>query len=110
MASEHINRPIPKAVLDAAHRKLCRRVAACILQAMAESDIGPDMVDFRLDLPKGTTQRRIARLMTGRTNEMRMVSDLACALDFEPVFSIYRPCAVQFEQHPEPPADRMLEP
>lgn len=81
--------PIPRATLDAAHRRLTRRVAALLIQAMAEHDMGYDELAEALGVKPIAMRNYINGLITGKTKAMRDVSDLACALDCEFHFTVH---------------------
>jgi len=91
---------IPKEELDAAHRKLCRRVASTIIAGMAEADVSFDVLDARLSHKPGFSKRFLNDLITAKTNILRVVSDLSYALGFEPKFSFTYP----LRQHQEAPS------
>lgn len=85
---------IPKEVLDAAHRRFCRKVAAQIINAMADSDTGLETIDSRVEWSTGATESILRQLVTGDTDMFRELSDLSVALHAVPVIEIVFPQVV----------------
>lgn len=79
MPSDQVTQ-IPKAELDKAHRRLCREVAASLLSAMAEADVGFYEMAVALEIDERSLRRYFYRLMDGRTRALREISDLATAM------------------------------
>ncbi len=80
--------PIPRATLDAAHRRLTRRIAAMLIQAMAERDMGYDELAEALGVKSIIVRNYINGLITGKTKALRDMSDIACALNCELHFAV----------------------
>lgn len=72
---------IPQEVLDAAHRRLCREVAAVIASTMAETDTGWEMVAAKTDRSVEYWKAWFMTLLDGtNTDELRSVSRLGTAM------------------------------
>ena len=86
-----IVRPIPKEELDDAHHKLCLRVATMILDLMEKTGVSYATIDARLGRRPGWSRRMINDLINGTTDELRIVSDLSCAMGFTPHITFENP-------------------
>ena len=79
-------KPIPKAELQAACRRLCQRLAAALLRTMADADATFGLIDKRLGKKPGASQAMLYRLAEGRAVRLREISDftwaMGCELDF----------------------------
>lgn len=75
--------PIPKEVLNKAHRKLLKKLAVLIIQCMEEADISFETIETRLGWPEGRAQEELMLMISGESNLLREVSDLAVAMDCE---------------------------
>lgn len=79
---------IPEEVLKAAHLRWCRRVAAQIVQAMAETGISYDEMETRIGQKPGFVKRWLNKYIDGSTREGREMTDLCCAMNVEPSLKI----------------------
>lgn len=91
---------IPQEVLDRAHRRLARQIAATLLVAMAETDVGFDEIARRLGEPPSSTRRWFNRMASGDGGAgLCMIAAMATALDCQIHVSIH-----SFSQaNPDPP-------
>lgn len=81
---------IPQDVLDAAHLRLCREVAAVIAMAMAETGAQWATLDAKCSKKPGYFKAFFVSLMDGDTKELREVSDMCCALGTHPIISLQK--------------------
>lgn len=76
-------KPIPKAVLRAAVRRLRRSAAAAIMGAMAETDTSFSLMAFRMGRREKTVRRWLMSLADGRRaspkDDLRTIADMATA-------------------------------
>ena len=80
--------PIPKEDLDRAYRKLSRRVAALVLEVMAEHDVSFAELALRLEWSESKLRRWFSRLADGSGQDLRPFSDMAFALGTELTLSL----------------------
>lgn len=80
----------PREEMDRAVRKMCRRVASMLIEAMAWRDMSYADVDARLERPKGFTKRQVIALSEGRAVNigLRTLAECAWALDVDVRFSV----------------------
>ncbi len=81
---------IPQEVIEAARRRLKRRVAAMIIRAMADEDCSFEVIAERLGDDPLRLRLFVHELIEGRGNSLNEVSDLCLAMGVEPQFSITR--------------------
>jgi cyanate lyase len=87
--SETVER-IPEETLAAARLKLKRRLAALIIQVMAETGMTYEDIEARIGERKGFVKRYINALIDGTSKTMDEACDLATAMDAEIVVSMQR--------------------
>lgn len=82
---------IPQEVLEAARRRLCRRFAAVILEAMADADISFTQMAYRIGKDEPKVRGWFDELSNGRSISLDCISDmlLACAAELD--FRVTRP-------------------
>lgn len=80
--------PLTDAQKATARLKLKRRVAACLLTALAESGLETAAVEDRLGVRHGSFGRYIQRLMSGKTRDLDFISDCLLALGFDIVLTL----------------------
>lgn len=81
---------IPMEELETARRMLCRRLAASLAIAMAETDIGLAEIDARCRLTAGTSQNWLLRLLDGDSIDLDAISDVFLACGCLLKFSLVR--------------------
>lgn len=91
---------IPEEILKAAHLRWCRRVAASMMTALAETGISYAEIEQKLEMKNGSVRRWLNSYMEGTTNEGRIMTDLCCAMNVEPMLTLQ-----YFPPKPQPPAD-----
>jgi len=64
----------------ASHRRLCRHIAAAVVQCMADTDMSFAEIAERIGSTAGAVKRKIDRLIAGRSISFRDVSDFATAM------------------------------
>lgn len=64
-------------------RKLCRHVAASLIEAMSVTDSSFEDMDTRLAVTPGASKRAMMRLVNGTDADLCWISDLAFAMDCE---------------------------
>lgn len=82
---------IPQEKLEAARRRLKRRIAAQIIWAMAEEDVTFEDIDARLGTDGSfgrDTRQYVHDLIEGRGAALDPVSDLCLAIGREPIVTI----------------------
>lgn len=80
---------IPDEVLKAAHLRWCRRVAAAIIQAMAETGVTYEAIEARIGQERGWAKRWLNKYIDGTTSEGRAMTDLCCAMNCEPTLTLH---------------------
>jgi hypothetical protein len=80
---------IPDEVLKAAHLRWCRKVAAAIIQAMAETGMCYPDIEARIGQKSGWAKRWLNKYIDGTTTEGREMTDLCCALGVEPELRLH---------------------
>lgn len=93
--------PIPLEELKAARLRMKRRVAALIIQALAESGMSYAEVEIRIGEKPGFVKRYINNLIEGRIKGMDPIPDLALGMGFEVRFTA-QPLAALSNTEPEP--------
>ena len=66
---------------DASHRRLCREIAASLIQCMADTDMSLAQIAERIGSSAGAVKRKLDRLIAGRSISLRDVTDLATGMD-----------------------------
>lgn len=92
---------IPEEVLKTAHLRWCRRVAAAVIMAMAETGATYQQLEARMGTKPGTTKRWLNKYIDGTTTEGRELTDICCALNAEPTLTIRHWADVVHEYEPE---------
>jgi hypothetical protein len=92
---------IPDADLLRARRKMCRQIAAAIIGAMADEDMGFDQVAARLDVPETAVRRWMKQMIDGTSHDLDAVSDMTLAMGCEMVFSLPARQPLNPEMQPE---------
>jgi hypothetical protein len=84
--------PIPQEELDRVLRKTCRRLAATLIRAMAETDTSFSLIAKRVGRSEWSLRRGIRRLIDGdgRGFPLDFISDFAIAMGCEIVFTLER--------------------
>ncbi len=82
------DKPIPKAVLKVVRERTCRRVAAAIITAMAETDTGIDVIAARLGKKSEAIKVLIDRLIAGQSASLDKISEILWAMGCELAFSL----------------------
>lgn len=77
--------------MNAARRKMYRRMAACIISAMAETDADYDFIATRLEVNTSKVKSWIDAFIagTGADKAMNEFSDLLLAMGCEPNFQLH---------------------
>jgi predicted DNA-binding protein len=94
---------IPKHAIEAARRKIKRRVASVLIRCMAEEDMGFEQIANRLDQPTETVRKWVYDLAEGIGKDMNEMSDLALAMDCEIEFGARK------VEYPQPKTDQPAE-
>lgn len=92
---------IPLDDLKRARRKLCRRIAACLVSAMAETDTGFEQIAGRLSVSEEVVRRWFNRMLDGTATDLNTVSDLSYAMDCEFTFSLEKIPGIEVGVKPE---------
>lgn len=71
---------IPKDDLLRARRKLCRKIAASLAMAMAETDTGIPLIAVRLGVSESVVRHWFKRLLDGTMHSLDHISDLAWSM------------------------------
>jgi len=80
--------PIPKEVLERARRVLCRRMGACVVSAMADTDTDFATIAARLSTSERVVSGWLDTLISGSAISLDKISDLLFAMGAEMEFSI----------------------
>jgi hypothetical protein len=84
-----------------ARRKLKKKLAAVIINAMAETDADYDYIAARLRMDSAKVEKEICGLITGQTKALDEVSDLMLAMGAE--------CVISLQSYQEPVRPAPLE-
>jgi hypothetical protein len=82
--------PIPVEVLARVRARSCRRVAACIAHAMAETDTGFDQMAARLGVSEAALERRLTAMLNGTNTALDTISDMLFACGCELKISLQK--------------------
>lgn len=84
--------PIPREELDRARRKMCRRIAAALVGAMAETDTGFDTIAARLGRSEASCRAFLRSMIDGTPprNGLDLMSDFAFAMGCEIEFRVVK--------------------
>lgn len=75
--------PIPLAVLKVARLKFKRKLAAVIIEALADSGMSIETVEARLEMKSGEFIAYLSRLLQGEENGLNDFVDIATATGYE---------------------------
>lgn len=84
------NEAIPKELLEKARRVTCRRIAAAVVQCMADTDTSFTEMAVRLDRKEETVRGWLTKLTDGESIDLDSVSDMMTAMGAELAYSIQR--------------------
>lgn len=82
--------PIPREILDAACRKMCRRIASTLIRAMAETDTSFALMAVRIGVPEKKVRKWMDALLDGTGTRLRPISDMCTAMGCELDFHVTR--------------------
>ena len=82
--------PIPKVELERAHRKLSRRVASCIVRAMAETDTSISDIAARLGRDENRVLAKLVEFIMGDGGSLDWISDMLLACGCEADWSVQK--------------------
>lgn len=86
---------VTKKELEMVRRKTARRIAACIVSCMADTDTGFDVIAHKIGQDESTVRRWLYDFIEGRTgggglDDLSKFSDVLLAMGAEPVFRVQR--------------------
>lgn len=85
-----MNERIPQEVLDRAHRRLSRGIAATIVRVMADTDTSIEELAVRLGKPADKVKSWLDRMIQGKQKSLDQISDMLIAMGCELIWAIER--------------------